>query len=391
MANILVVTYWSLNDALVQTYTLPYLRIIREVTELNTLIHLVTLENDPKPKKELEKGIVNIQLQYDPFSKRAIWNWIKKIKHLRKYAARNKIEVIHTWCTPAGAIGYLVAKKLNLPLILDSYEPHAESMVENGTWQKGGLAFKILFGLERKQSRYAKTAIGLVSEMENYARKKYNAEFMNFFVKPACVETAAYEIDETKEQIRAELGIGNEVVCVYAGKFGGIYLSEEVIEFLCACESYWNNDFKALILTNEPISKINELCTKVGYNPENLITTFVPHNEIPRYLKAADFAINPVKPVPTKRYCTSIKDTEYWASGLPLVITPNIADDSELVQKEKIGIVVSTFQKEVEKDAFSELNTMIRNIQVSGKIKQLVKINRSFDIARDIYCTIYSS
>ena len=54
---------------------------------------------------------------------------------------------------------------------------------------------------------------------------------------------------------------------------------------------------------------------------------FVPYNQITDYYQIADFAINPVKPVPSKRYCTSIKDGEYWGMGLPVVITKNISDD----------------------------------------------------------------
>ena len=42
--NILVLTYWSYSDALIQAYTLPYLRIMLRVLPPGSKVHLVTLE-----------------------------------------------------------------------------------------------------------------------------------------------------------------------------------------------------------------------------------------------------------------------------------------------------------------------------------------------------------
>ena len=42
--NILVFTQWSFKDALIQTYTLPYIDIIREIISSERKIILVTAE-----------------------------------------------------------------------------------------------------------------------------------------------------------------------------------------------------------------------------------------------------------------------------------------------------------------------------------------------------------
>lgn len=387
--NILVVTYWKLDDALVQTYTLPYLRIIREVSAIPVHIHLVTLEDDPIGTRPLEEGITNVQLQYDPFSKKALLNWNKKVKALRNYCKEQRIDSVHAWCTPGGAIGYLVASKLKLPLILDSYEPHAESMVENGTWPKGGVAYRVLHLLEKKQSRYADIAIGLVPEMADYAASRYGVTFKEFYVKPACVDQAVYGSDD-RDSTRSELGISEEKVCVYAGKFGGIYHREAVFDFFKACHDHWNGQFKALILTNEDEAELKIMTQQAGFPHEAMIHMFVPHAEVARYLSAADFAVNPVKSVPTKRYCTSIKDGEYWAAGLPVAITPKISSDSEIIANEKIGVVISSFDEADLKEAVSMLDAVMGESGIRERIKAVGAKNRSFDIARDIYRKIYS-
>ena len=46
MKNLLILTYWSYKDALIQTYTLPYVRIIRKNLPQKSKIYLFTIEQD---------------------------------------------------------------------------------------------------------------------------------------------------------------------------------------------------------------------------------------------------------------------------------------------------------------------------------------------------------
>ena len=46
MKNLLIITYWSYKDALIQAYTLPYVKLIRKNLEDHQKIYLVTLEQE---------------------------------------------------------------------------------------------------------------------------------------------------------------------------------------------------------------------------------------------------------------------------------------------------------------------------------------------------------
>jgi len=63
--NILVFTYWPMNDALIQTYTLPYVNIIRNIINKERKIYIITLEKNPnKELTEISPGIFNLQLPW---------------------------------------------------------------------------------------------------------------------------------------------------------------------------------------------------------------------------------------------------------------------------------------------------------------------------------------
>src|SRR5436190_4218045 len=204
--NILILTQWSFNDALVQTYTLPYVNIIREIILPDHKIIVVTAEqehialskneSDQINKDWEKKNMMLLPEPYKRFGLKKIFDSAGNLSKLIGVIKREKIKTIHAFCTPAGGIAYLLSKFTGTDLIIDSYEPHAESMIENGTWKKNGLAYKILFFLEKKQTRKAKVLIGTTARMKQYALKKYRIEVQNFYVKPACVDLVKFPVSQ---------------------------------------------------------------------------------------------------------------------------------------------------------------------------------------------------
>ena len=390
--KILVLTYWSFADALVQTYTLPYLRIMLSVLPEGSKIFLVTLERDGEIKTlPVEPGIENLRFRLYPFGLRAVVEWRKNLRTLRNFAQENSIDTIHAWCMPAGAIGYLLSKRTGLPLIIDSYEPHAESMVETGVWQPGGAAFRILFHFEKKQTFHAKHLIAAAPGMRKYARDKFGFTG-KLFVKPACVDLELFTIREKNPALIRNLGLENKIVGVYAGKTGGLYFREEVFRFYACCAEKWGDKFRLLLLSNMNRKVIESLAAGQGLPMECIIQNFVPHAQMPEWLSLADFGFTPVIPVPSKRYCSPVKDGEYWAAGLPVVITPGISIDSDLIEAHNAGVVINGFSKPEIFKALNELDALLQNESRSAlqqRIRSLAVQYRNFDIAENIYREIY--
>ena len=399
--NILVLTQWSFKDALVQTYTLPYVNIIRQIISPERKIFIVTSEqqqialtNDEKARinKDWEKR--NMQLIPEPYKRfglKKILSSVGNLSRLIRLIKKEKIQIIHAFCTPAGSIAYLLSKFTGAELIVDSYEPHAEAMVENGTWKKSRAAYKILFYLEKKQTQRAKALIATTDGMKQYALDRYGVKVKNFFVKPACVDLKKFSLPEKDTSLLRQLGLESKIICVYAGKLGGIYLKKEVFDFINLCYEHWKDDFRFLILTNATKEEIDGEIRKAGLPGNIVVSKFVFHNEVPKYLSLGDFAINPVKPVPTKQYCTSIKDGEYWAMGLPVIISPGISDDSEIIEKENIGVVVDFFDKRALTNAIDKLEFLINDkLVLKEKIRQIAVRYRSFEIAEKVYKEIYT-
>jgi glycosyltransferase involved in cell wall biosynthesis len=400
-ANLLVLTHWSYKDALIQTYTLPYVNIIRNILPGKYKITLVTSEQgnialSPEEIKNInehwEKDNMELfAMPYKPFGWKKMFAMPAEVWELVGLMKKKKIKLIHSFCTPAGSIAVLVSKFTGAKIIADSYEPHAEVMVENGTWKKNSLSYKILSRLEKALTKKAIHFIGTTAAMKEYALTKFDVQLKHLFVKPACVNFSRFSPGEKDKELVKEYHLENKIVCVYAGKLGGIYLKKEVFDFIKCCYERWGEQFRFLMLTNAAREEIDEELKRIGVPQHIVIVKFCLHSEISKYLSLGDFGINPVKPGPTRRYCTSIKDGEYWAKGLPVVITKNISDDSGIIEQNGIGAVLEELNEEYYKKAVCRIDELLKSDkeQLQTKIFDIAKKYRDYSIAENIYTTIY--
>lgn len=391
--NILILTYWSFKDALIQTYTLPYVHQISETLNDDNKIILLTLEKEPQDSFAVNNKIRVISWLYKPLGMKAAWMWFKYIIKLVRIIRKEKIDTIHAWCTPAGMIGYILSVITGKELVIDSFEPHAETMVENGEWKKDSFAFKLLFRFEKLQAHRAKHLIAISSKMYSYAKEKYNLTNKTLFIKPACVNLELFSNKNIKAPaLIKELGLENKIVCVYAGKFGGIYLEKEAFDFFKAAENFWGDRFVALILTSNTEEEIENYRIQSSLKTTSIIRRFVPHAEIANYIGLGDFAFTPVKPIPTKQYCSPIKDGEYWALGLPVVITKNISDDSDIIKENGIGYVLEQLTDAEYLKAIQLVDLLLKNNSrenLYSKIRSVAETKRNFSISQNIYNNIY--
>lgn len=397
--NVLVITYWSYSDPLIQAYTLPYIRIIQRQLPPHSRLVLLTLERQKSKTHRLEirnelaaENIEWITMQYSSFGLGIVAKWINMLAYLVYFILRNNISVLHCWAMPGGAVGYLLSQLTGRVLIIDSFEPHAETMLENGTWGRWSVAYRLLFWLERKQTHKARFLIGATQRMAEYAKEKYDKEIKEFYVKPACVDLMLFSEKNLKDELLLkELNLNDKIICVYAGKFGGMYLEQEIFDFFKVAYQYWGDTFRVLLLSNVTQGKVAAYCTKCGLPTEVLKLVFVPHAIVPQYIGLGDFAFNPVKPVPSRRYGTPIKDGEYWALGLPVVITKGISDDSRIIEENEIGAVLQDLSETEYQVAVIKIDKLLQKPRKENyeSIRAIAEKYRNFEIAERLYKKIY--
>src|ERR1700741_678087 len=110
--NILIFTQWSFKNALVQTYTLPYVDIIRKIIAPDRKIFLFTseqekiaLSSDEISQINNEWGKRNMELLPHPYKRFGFKKMLVVTGYLFRLIRiikKEKIRTIHAFCMPAG-------------------------------------------------------------------------------------------------------------------------------------------------------------------------------------------------------------------------------------------------------------------------------------------------
>ena len=155
--KILVITQWGFKEGLIQSYTLPYLKMINKYNK--NKIYLITEEKEKINLKNL--NIINKELfkyntevkQYKYYSKNIIKYFITilRIIELIIFIKSNNIKIVHSFCTIPGSIAYILSKLTKTKLIIDSFEPHSEYMIDAKVWKRNSIISNVVKYFEKKQ------------------------------------------------------------------------------------------------------------------------------------------------------------------------------------------------------------------------------------------------
>ena len=173
-----------------------------------------------------------------------------------------------------------------------------------------------------------------------------------FFLYPCCADADQFSFsDETRETLRANLGIAGKTVLIYSG---GIEMSwhipDKVFELFASLEKRHDNYFFIVLTPHQALGE--RFRNQYGISKENCLITSVKNSEVVNYLCAADAAVLLREDVLMNNVASPTKFAEYVMSGLPVIISEHVGDFSEFVRTNDIGLVLS---KQMLEGSFTEV------------------------------------
>lgn len=399
MVKVLIFSYYSFKDPVFQSAVLPY---FTEITYPDHDFLLLTFEHEKYVYEEgeikrieqslKEKRIFWFRLKwrsgsFKPFKK--LYDLVQSMTFSLKLIQEHRVNYIYSEGFPGAILGYFITKKAKLPHIVHSFEPHGEYMLEAGVWNKSSWEYKLQKYFEKT---VAKKAFAILTATLAMAEKiQCWGTDGKIFKVPSCVDTNLFKPNqEYRNEIRRKLHISErDLLFVYLGKFGGMYMDEQFFELLKQLQEYKSFKSRFLIISTDDHSYIWNQILNYDINRSLVNVVTLSRDEVPKYLNAGDFGVVAVKPYPSKRYCSPIKDGEYWACGLPIIIPEGVSDDFIIAEEEKIGIVWKEGEDlppKIEKFYMEENMGLIRD-----KCYSFVKKDRSMDSFVGLYRKLFSS
>jgi glycosyltransferase involved in cell wall biosynthesis len=281
-------------------------------------------------------------------------------------------------------MGALAKRWTGARLIFDIRGFLAEEYVDAGTWPSGGHLFRLTKWAER----------GLLDAADGFVVLTERAREILFpgcsdrdgrgrpvEVIPCCVDMSRFTGDHAagRARVRAELGLEGRRVIAYVGSLGGWYLTAETAAFLA--EAYRNDPASfALVLTQSPARLIEEPLRELGVPDDAFCVRTVSPAEVPCFLHAADLAVSFIRPCYSKLSSSPTKIAEYLACGLPVVSSAGIGDVDDVIERDRVGVLVREYHPEAYRKALADVDELRSDARLAERCTASARAR--FDLER---------
>ena len=194
--------------------------------------------------------------------------------------------------------------------------------------------------LEHFATRRSHAIVGVSKQMRSHVSSLGGCT--KYWTVPISVDLAAFEFcNDDRIRLRSQYGWGQEdLVAVYSGSLGLGGLNKKPLTKLLAMLKRSERNLKIMILSNESELSVRELCSDAGINSNLVTIVSLNPNELGSYLSAADFGFHALPNQPDSSTRLGTKIIEYWANGLPVVLSSTVGAAATICMTHDLGIVV---------------------------------------------------
>lgn len=392
IVKVLFICYWGIEDSLTIATVLPRLKVLQQRQDIEQIV-LVTIERETMNAHDATYLSSLNTIKHLPYhsGKRngrlleKAFDFVHIPEYLVKITREHNIDYIWAHSAPAGALAYKLWSKTKLPFYVSSFEPHSEYMAESGVWSRFGLKYLFQRYWEKKQKQLS---AGLMPVAENYKEQliREGVPPEKIFTVPCSVNATDFEYDSNiRESFRGKLNWDKAVtIGIYVGKFGDLYYDHEAFQIYNKCFELFP-DFRLIILTPRPQERILQQLKEHNIDLNKVYINSVPHEQVPAYLSTADLAFATYKPGPSKKYLSPVKIGEYWANGLPVLLTEGVGDDSDIIKNEGGGALFNLQEEGSLELAIKKIQQILKDPAHRREIPKLALKYRSPDKIKEAY------
>lgn len=393
--NILYISYWNVADGLTESTVLPHLRVLSSFDQVDKIVFCSVERGGAVGRMHTPiQKVQHVPLVSAPQSHvllEKLGDFTVFPRQLRALARQHAIDIVICRSAMAGSFGHHLYKKLGIAYCVESFEPHADYMVESGIWKPFDPRTLVQRWFEASQKR---TAAYLMPVSSNYTQRLLadGLREARLILLPCTVPVTDFAYREAdRVAVRQELNFApSHIVGIYVGKYGGIYHDKAAFDLYKVAFDFFGSNFRLVILTAQPHGEVWQRIQDGALPAARVVVKTVLHHHVPRYLSAADFAFSTIKPAPSRKYCSPVKNGEYWANGLPILTEDGIGDDSYIIQHEGGGVL---WQPGHSVEALSALRSMIATgrQQLATQIHQIAVRHRDASLVNAAYARLLAS
>ena len=281
-----------------------------------------------------------------------------------------KIKLIHVRSTIAGLIAKCLRYFFSFNLIFDMRGFWSQEKADRSGWSRKGILFKFFNRLENNLIVVSDSVITLTKNARDVILSENPViPEKKFTIIPTCTDLDLFK----KKKIRES----NEEFIL--GHIGSVHTAYDINPVLQLYKGLFNKfgHIRLLVINRDSHEYLKTQIEKLDISKENIEVVRAEFLDIPNLIKKIDFGCFFANENLSIKGSMPTKLGEFLACGVPVICNPINLDVSELIQKNKVGII-------------SDFNSSLNLEALYAEMLQLSKSNDTRDNCRNIAESYFS-
>jgi glycosyltransferase involved in cell wall biosynthesis len=392
--NVLYIVYWGAVEPLGQSLVLP--PVVR-LAQLGVSYTLLTFEkaDDLACHSDVARirdrlrseGIRWVPLRYHKRPKvpatafDIAHGWYRGLRAAR---AIGRFDLVHARTFTAGPMGLVLAKLFRLPLVYHNEGFYPDEQVDGGVWRRGSVAHR---GARALEGLFYREADGIVVLSQRAREAVESLPAVSARRTPVIVVPSTVDLQLFPWRPRSAPATG-PLRLVYIGAVGGRYVLDQAARF-AAVAGRRAGGVCLRILTRADRALVNAMVDAGDLSPHEVSIDSLPHAamaaELARHHAGLFFLTRGI----SEHGCSPTKIGEYWASGLPVVTTPNVSDTDAIIRQDRVGVIVEDDSEASYASAADELMALLTDPALAARCRAAAERHYGLEPAAERLLELY--
>src|SRR5690554_4155645 len=329
------------------------------------------------------------KFRYRPKMIAPAWSMIVFLFLCLREVRKGNAELIHARSYIPAAVALLVNKLTGTPFIFDMRALWPEELITAGRLKRGSVMHKAIAWVERSCLKNAAAVVSLTDAAASYLREAYPDELRNqkVVVIPTCADLDRFVPlnEEDKSSAEESAPVFSCLGTVLSGWFRLDWLR-------LFFQEVGSHDPTASfeIVTRDDPSEVRKQLGLAGDLNARLEIYSMPshevHEVVQRHTASVMFyaggEVSELGRSPTRM-------AEILGCGLPVVANPGVGDVAEIIQKYRVGVLVTEGTPDAMKSAFRELLELMNDAELPGRCRRAAEKVFSLQAGTQAYRELY--
>ncbi len=392
-SGVLYVSYDGILEPLGQSQVLAYLERLAQ----DRPIHLISFEKPEDwgnidQRKAIAKrisaaGICWYPLRYhkSPSAIATAWDIFQGIILGWWLIVRHGLRIIHARSYVPSVMALILKRLTGSYFLFDMRGFWADERVDGGLWHRDSRLYKIAKWFERQ---FLLNADHVVSLTQAAVKIMQGFDYLQGKMPPSSVIPTCADLNRFKPSER--YCSSERFVLGYVGSAGTWYQFDAVAVTVATLLRLKPNAY--FLVVNRGEHEYIRQCLKEAGVPEQATEIVsATHAEVPMLMARMHAGIFFIKPLYSKQASAPTKLAEFLGCGLPCLVNAGVGDMAEIVCREKVGVVIDTFEPRSLEEGLKQLLLLCDDPDISNRCTIAAHRYFSLDNGVEQYKEIYKA